>query len=930
MAVQLETLQQQDEPPIVFVSYSREDEEWKDKLLPHLGQLGRLGILQVWDDRQIKAGVDWYARIKEILGRTRCAVCLVSASFLDSSFCMDEEIPYLLQQRHKCNLEIFPILLKDCVWQAHPWLKRWQILPRDAKPVLTHYAGDPDQVFAGVARQVVEFLETGKGHERPKPSGPAPKLDINRLPETGELLFGRRNELNFLTKAWDDQQLNVVVFKASGGVGKSTLVRCWTEAIAEDNYRGAERVFAWSFYSQGTKERVTSADEFIAEALQWFGDESAGKGLSPWDRGHRLTELIQRRRTLLLLDGLEPLQSGHAFDCGKLKDPGLEVLLFELAKRNSGLCVITTREPVADLADEEVRAAVRQFDLDQISEVAGRALLRVSGVDGTDEELEAAVRGFGNHAYAIKLLGTYLGYWHDRHISHSATIPDLDVPVEEGRHPRRVMQAFAARFGDGPKVSLLTLLGLFDRPAEAGAIAALKAPPAISGLTEHLVGLSPTSWDEEIADLRRLGLLAPASHHAPDELDAHPLVREHFGARLKAERREAWRAGHGRLYEQLLDTTKPLPGTLAEMAPLYQAMHHGCEAGRHQEVLTKVYGERILRHEDFYATKQLGAWGEDLAAIAGLFELRWTKPVGTVTENHQALILNQAAVRLRSLGWLREAAPPMQIGLERRIAQKNWRNAALSASNVSELYLLLGEVKAAVAIARASLPFADQSGDHLPRVWCRATDAYASHQSGEPARAKELFKEAEAIQAESQPRYPRLYSLQGYYYCDLLLAQGRAAEARERAVQALQWALQDERGSRLDIAVNHLTLGQVALVLGEHDEAMTQLDDAVDNLRQAGMMDQMPRGLLARAALFRDTGQFALARRDLDEAIRIAKHSEMRLFQCDAQLEYARLALAEGNKEQTRKDLAEARRLVEETGYGRRRPEVEALEVEVH
>ena len=43
-------------------------------------------------------------------------------------------------------------------------------------------------------------------------------------------------------------------------------------------------------------------------------------------------------------------------------------------------------------------------------------------------------------------------------------------------------------------------------------------------------------------------------------------------------------------------------------------------------------------------------------------------------------------------------------------------------------------------------------------------------------------------------------------------------------------------------------------------------------------------------------------------------------------LEYARLALAEGDQDQARGDVAEARRLVEETGYGRLRPEVEALE----
>jgi len=77
------------------------------------------------------------------------------------------------------------------------------------------------------------------------------------------------------------------------------------------------------------------------------------------------------------------------------------------------------------------------------------------------------------------------------------------------------------------------------------------------------------------------------------------------------------------------------------------------------------------------------------------------------------------------------------------------------------------------------------------------------------------------------------------------------------------------------------------------------------------------------------TSDFSAARRDLDEAMRTARRSEMRLFQCDAHLESARLALAEGDGEKAREHVAEARRLVEETGYGRRRPEVEALEAEV-
>ena len=109
--------------------------------------------------------------------------------------------------------------------------------------------------------------------------------------------------LESLDEAWEGEDLNVVSLVAWGGVGKSTLVNKWVARMAADNYRGARRVFGWSFYSQGTSERVTSADQFIAEALAWFGDPNPNEG-SPWAKGERLAALLRKAMTLLLLDGM--------------------------------------------------------------------------------------------------------------------------------------------------------------------------------------------------------------------------------------------------------------------------------------------------------------------------------------------------------------------------------------------------------------------------------------------------------------------------------------------------------------------------------------------------------------------------------------------------------------------------------------------------
>jgi len=73
-------------------------------------------------------------------------------------------------------------------------------------------------------------------------------------------------------------------------------------------------------------------------------------------------------------------------------------------------------------------------------------------------------------------------------------------------------------------------------------------------------------------------------------------------------------------------------------------------------------------------------------------------------------------------------------------------------------------------------------------------------------------------------------------------------------------------------------------------------------------------------------GECAAARRDLDEATRIGVRAGFRLFEADARLEWARLHLAEGDREKAREALARAKTLIEETGYHRRDAAVEELE----
>ena len=292
----------------------------------------------------------------------------------------------------------------------------------------------------------------------------------------------------------------------------------------------------------------------------------------------------------------------------------------------------------------------------------------------------------------------------------------------------------------------------------------------------------------------------------------------------------------------------------------------------------------------------------------------------------------------------------MEAGLEARIEDEDWKNAAISAGNLSELTLTLGQVARAVDHARAAVELADRSEDLFQRMSKRTTLGDALHAAGGRDDAASAFRQAEVLQAEDQPQTPKLYSLQGYQYGDLLLsraapldgsalgwdvpvagdedARRRCEEVRERSEYAL--AIARAHGWLLDTALDHLSLGRGHLGLApasgnDLDAAREPLETAVQGLRAAGHEDDLPRGLLARATLHRFRHDVPAAERDLAEALEIAERGAMKLHACDAHLEWTRLCHAMGDHDDARAHLDAARALVEETGYHRRDDELAAL-----
>jgi TIR domain-containing protein len=156
-------------PLRVFISYSHKDERLRPELETHLKLLQRQGVIAVWTDRMISAGKEWKGEIDTNLESADIILLLVSADFLASDYCYDEEMTRALERHNAGAAIVIPIILKAVNWQSAAFAKL-QALPTDGKPVMlwTDRPSAWTDVAAGI-RAVAEQIRSRKSGRR---SGP--------------------------------------------------------------------------------------------------------------------------------------------------------------------------------------------------------------------------------------------------------------------------------------------------------------------------------------------------------------------------------------------------------------------------------------------------------------------------------------------------------------------------------------------------------------------------------------------------------------------------------------------------------------------------------------------------------------------------------------------------------------------------------------
>jgi nucleoside phosphorylase/AAA+ ATPase superfamily predicted ATPase len=605
---------------------------------------------------------------------------------------------------------------------------------------------------------------------------------FNNLPPLDISFIGRITELETLNNALNSNQISIFCIIAAGGIGKTSLIQKWLNELNQTDYK----IFAWSFYNQGANDdSQTSSIPFFNEAFKFFNYQGENI-IDEQQRGRELATLIKTQNTILILDGLEPLQHSPQADNGSLKDLAIHAFLTRILNEpinDNSLILISTRQPLTRFIDKKSYQAI---DLLKLEKKDAIQLVKNLGVTkGTNQEFSDAVNFYGCHALALMLLGRMLVNYFEQDIRYYREIPLLEEETQ-GKHAEKVLNFYFNRWQDNePEKLFLYLLGLFDRPMNEDEKTELFNKASIA---QPLAQLTTLELKQTIKRLRDLKLLSDDKNY----YDCHPIIRNYFGLKFKENNNELFKQAHLVLFEYYQgipekEFGKYLPDTLEEMLPLYRAVVYGCLADKYGQAF-EVYKVRICREYEYYSQHNLGAYADEFTALSTFFPQGLEYPLHAILiEENQAWIYAETSFCLMSLGRLKEAVEPRKMHLSLFEKLKDWANAARAAQNLVDLYVSLSLLVKANSVALKSVEYAKRSGNIEQLKRSQSCLGVALYHSADLDNALVCFEHAELLAQSEGCKY--LAQTYGVDYCFTILQTCKDKTKLQNLIRRAEYGL---------------------------------------------------------------------------------------------------------------------------------------------
>jgi tetratricopeptide (TPR) repeat protein len=701
-----------------------------------------------------------------------------------------------------------------------------------------------------------------------------------------------RSELSErMTSAWIEDRIRVVALIGFGGSGKSSLARNWLESLETK----PDAVFWWNW---NLKPRP---DEFFEAAVRHFTD---GKiDLSDYSssvlRARLLARLLEGGRYLFVLDGLESIQHQAGDFYGNVQSEALrDFLTFFASPTHQSFCLVTSRAPVADL--ERFRDGFRWFEVDRLSRADGKALLRKLDVRLPDQILEEIVDNWNGHVLSLALIGGQL--------RGRENVMPYEIPVpSEGVSQRERIQSLLVDYNKtlaADEAAVLSAIALFRTAAPADDIGEIF--PQLLGTGDQTDGL------ESVRNRLLSRRLVQVNERA--EFTEHPLIREHYYARLREEKSELCARLHNRVGELYCARAREpsLSPELADLSDWVEAAYHFCRAGEYDRGYD-IYYKKLEQSDELIISWKLNAYSTVAGILEQFFPPRKPEMPPLVEDiKKQRFIVNRLGVCRMNLGRLRDAETMYHRGVTIAVEAEMLREQLYGSENLVEVSSYLGFLKNASIHADNAVRLAEELSEPKELRDALAYRAWIFHLRGNLEKAKADFAKAEELQIGIDPDKPYLWSLYGIWHADHL----RLTNNLDKAEANIKRILKDsEEGRALDdISQCRRLLGDIASARADHDAARQDYAAALKLARNMSETTVLLEALLAR-------GRWAAiafpneARSDLDEALYYARGGSYGLYETDARIGLARLEKSAGNKDRALKEAQQAAELAKKFRY---------------
>lgn len=708
--------------------------------------------------------------------------------------------------------------------------------------------------------------------------------------------LGRRDELARLDEAWATATTPIVHLRGAVGMGKTTLLSRWLGERASRRFRGTTQVFTWSFDPRARGAGCGSIEEFLEQALDFFGaleptliaTRHDAEDRGPWLDGLRLGRCLRYQHALLCLDGVPLLPCGTATSLPpqRVLPPAIAALLLELSRGSLATCVLSTRA-----ASKLSLLGAKDLELGPLSEDAAVELLAQRGVLARREELVRLSTSFGGHPGRLAIAADAAKVsiaWGPR-----ALPVDLSTVLEW--------------IGDDALIDGLVAGGGRLGPDELRALMASNAEPddqagwrGLADASLMALGRARALGVIRLTDDGGLVLIENTwlEHVAPDPSTC-AVLWQHPSRRVA------------------------VPLERLDQAAVYRDAVRAAVLAHDAERAVEIYVDLVCRrgrdrYEQSYLARKLGGIAEEFSVASELFVPgpgnafvgeALHPGVAEADPPAGAFLLHRVGLCLRHLGSLRESRAPLVRAFERYdgAGAGYEERAATCANDLAELHIARGEHELALAWAEKAVSRADRAEEGgapskqalLAQFLCHATLGSVHHRRRNVERAATHFERAEEYvrlyRQEDSEHLKKLYSRPGHQqWCFILddlsarLAGGfddavhtsETTEITKRLLEHLRWAegwVKTGEVARVSRAYHHLARGHLGLLVDDGlpappdpetpwlQQSQRDLFAAVHILRANQHLWMLPEALEARAQLFDRLKEGMSAEMDRDE-----------------------------------------------------------------